>query len=183
MQIMIAPLDKKTLADFYQVHSAANQAGWCFCAAWWVPTWEGWGDRTAAENRSARQAQFDLGEFDGYLLYVDGAPAGWCQCGPRDRLPKLVSQFNLPPDPHVWAVTCFLVTPAYRGQGLARQLLEAVLQELKSCGVQRVQGFSTPRRRAFSQRGLDRAGEAVSTSRLLHRVRRPAPPGLQPVSP
>ena len=144
MEIEVLPLEKKILADFFRVHSAANDADWCYCAAWWVPTWEGWGERAASENRSARETLFHQGTYDGYLLYMDGSPAGWCQCGPRDRLVKLIHQFDLDPDPGVWAITCFLIAPPYSGQGIARRLLEPVLQDLKSRGVQRVQAF--PRR-------------------------------------
>jgi GNAT superfamily N-acetyltransferase len=144
MKISIAPLEKQSLVDFFRIHNAACGADWCFCAAWWVPSWEGWGDRTAAENHTLRQGLFNQGEYDGYILYVDGEPAGWCQCGQRDRLTKLVHQFDLSPDPMVWAITCFLLNPNYRGQGLALVLLRAVLQDLKRLGVQRVQGF--PRR-------------------------------------
>ena len=65
--------------DFYRLHSEANEAGWCFCVAWWVQTWAGWSDRGAEQNRQLREALCDQGEYDGYLLYADGAPAGWCQ--------------------------------------------------------------------------------------------------------
>ncbi len=144
MEFSIALLEKQTLADFFQVHSAACEADWCFCTAWWVPTWSGWGDRTAAENRALRQDLFDRGEYDGYLLYAGGQPAGWCQCGPRDRLAKLVRQFDLKPDPQVWAITCLLLAPERRGQGLARRFLQAILRDLQDRGVEKVQGF--PRR-------------------------------------
>ena len=86
---------------------------------------------------------------------MDGAPAGWCQCGPRDRLTKLVDQFDLSPDPQVWAITCFLLAPEYHGQGLALYLLKAVLQDLKRLEVLRVQGY--PRR------GIDLSAGAVWT--------------------
>jgi ribosomal protein S18 acetylase RimI-like enzyme len=134
-------------ADFFRLHSAASGAGWCFCAAWWVETWAGWGDRTAAKNRAVRDGLLDRGEYDGYLLYEEADPVGWCQVGPRDRLTKLTRQFALTPDPAVWAITCFLIAPAYRGQGLAAQLLDAVLADLRDRGVRRVE--------AFPKRGAD----------------------------
>ena len=111
MDISVVPLDSSRREDFYRVHSEANEANWCYCVAWWVPTWEGWGQRTADENLTLRESLFQLGEYDGYLLYVDGEPAGWCQCGPRDRLPKLLEEYRLEPDPEVWAITCFLIAP------------------------------------------------------------------------
>ncbi len=140
----IARLQPQLRPDFYRLHSEANEAGWCFCAAWWLPTWEGWGERTAEENRAWRQGLFDRGEDDGYLLYRDGVPVGWCQSGPRDRLVKLCREYDFTPDPQVWALTCFLLAPAVRGQGLAHRLLAGVLEDLRERRVTRVQAF--PRR-------------------------------------
>jgi hypothetical protein len=74
--------------DFYRLHSGANDAGLCFCVAWWVPTWYGWGERSAAENRQLRESLCARGEHDGYLLYVDDMPAGWCQPGHATGLPS-----------------------------------------------------------------------------------------------
>jgi ribosomal protein S18 acetylase RimI-like enzyme len=127
--------------DFYRLHAEASQAGWCFCVAWWVPTWDGRGDRSAGENRQLRDELCDRGEYDGYLLYVDAAPAGWCQAGPRDRLAKLARQFDLAPDPAAWAITCFQIAPAYRRQGLASFLLGEALRDLRARRVRRVEAF------------------------------------------
>lgn len=146
-RVDVRRIDPATRADFWRVHCPANGEGWCCCAAWWVPTWEGWGERSAEENRALREALFDRGEFDGYLLYEDGVPVGWCQAGPRDRLAKLVAQFGLPPDPGTWAVTCFVVPPAWRRKGHAARLLRDALTDMKARGVRRVE--------AFPRRGVD----------------------------
>jgi GNAT superfamily N-acetyltransferase len=139
--IVIARLDQDRLRDFYRVHSAENEADWCMCSAWWVPTWDGWGDRTATENRSVREALFQRGEFDGYLGYLDGKPVGWCQAGPRDRLEKLCRQLGLAPDAAAWAITCFLIVPAHRHAGVASAMLHGVLEDLQRRGVRRVEAF------------------------------------------
>lgn len=136
--------------DFYRLHCDANSHGGCACVAWHVPTWEGWGERTPAQNRALRDALFARGEHDGYLAYVGDTPAAWCQAGPRDRLPKVVTQLRLSPDPATWAVSCFFSAPAFRGQGLASWLLAAVLDDLRARGVRRVEAY--PRR---PQAGLD----------------------------
>lgn len=138
----IAPASR---TDFHALHCDANGAGWCRCVAWWVPTWKGWDARTAEENRALRDALFDRGEWDGYLLYEDGAPAAWCQVGPRDRLPKLVAQYSLRADPRAFAVTCFVVAPDRRGRGLAARLLAGVVEDLRARGeAHRLEAF--PRR-------------------------------------
>jgi ribosomal protein S18 acetylase RimI-like enzyme len=144
MQLAVAPVDTSRRSDFFRVHREAHGTGWCYCVAWWTPTWEGWGARTAEENRALREQLFDRGEYDGYLLYANGEPVGWCQCGPRDRLTKLCQQFRLAPDPAAWAITCFVIASRLREGGLAHHLLAAVLRDLQSRGVGHVQAF--PRR-------------------------------------
>lgn len=112
--------------------------------AWWVPSWEGWGERTAEENRALREQLLARGEYDGYLLYDGGDPIAWCQVGRRDRLEKLVRQFGLEPDRDAWAITCFEVARERRRQGVASLLLRRVLEDLRARRVTRVQAF--PRR-------------------------------------
>jgi len=140
-------IDASNRRDFFELHCEGNDAGWCNCIAWWVPTWDGWGERTAEENKRLRESLFDRGEYDGYLIYADGLPAGWCQVGRRDRLEKLTRQLALAPDADVWAITCFMIAPAHRRTGLAGRLLADVLRDLRERGAARVE--------AFPKRGAD----------------------------
>jgi GNAT superfamily N-acetyltransferase len=141
MGLEVHPFSSERRGDFYRLHSSANEAGWCFCAAWWTPTWEGWGDRSAEDNRRTREALCEAGEYDGYLLYAEDQPCGWCQVGRRDRLHKLRTQFSLEPSRETWAITCFLTAPGFRRRGLASQLLKEVLADLPARGARRVEAF------------------------------------------
>lgn len=137
-------LDASRCADFLRLHCDANGLGWCRCVAWWVPAWEGWGERTAEQNLALRESLFERGELDGYLAYEGREPVAWCQVGRRDRLEKLTRTLALEPDPSVWAITCFAVAPRARGRGVASTLLARVLADLARRGVRRVEAF--PRR-------------------------------------
>lgn len=141
MNFRVQRLDAAHRPDFYRLHCDANECGWCVCVAWWVPTWEGFGDRTAAENRRLRDDLFDRGEYDIYMMYEGDLPIGSCQVGPRDRLAKLVKQYALAPDPEAWAITCFQIAPARRGLGVAARLLADVLHDLRDRGCRRVEAF------------------------------------------
>jgi GNAT superfamily N-acetyltransferase len=129
--------------DFFALmaRDESGEGAWCWCSAWWTPTWEGFGDRTAEENRALRESLFADGVHDGYLGYVDGAPVGWMKAGPRDAMPKIASTFDLEPDPDVWAVSCFMVLPSYRGQGLGRRFFRAVLDDVRAQGVTAIEGY------------------------------------------
>ncbi|MEM7306424.1 MAG: GNAT family N-acetyltransferase [Planctomycetota bacterium] len=144
-------LDAARRGDFFGMHCDAKGTGWCYCVAWHVPTWDGWPERSDAENRALRAELFERGVHDGYLLYRAGQPIGWCQAAPRDGFPKLVRQLDLAPDPEAWALTCFAVQPGHRRQGLARALLDRVLDDLARRGVRRVEAF--PKRGADLEEG------------------------------
>ena len=155
----VLPFDASRRRDFFALHCPANGLGWCSCVAWWVPTWEGWSERSAEENRRLREALCDRGEYDGYLLYADGEATGWCQVGPRDRLEKLVRSYALAADPDTWAITCFVIAPGHRRRGMARFLLDQVLVDIRERGVRRVEAF--PRRDGDSEGELWTGSEAL----------------------
>ncbi|MCI0450044.1 MAG: GNAT family N-acetyltransferase [Chlorobi bacterium] len=140
MKVEIKKLSVEIINDFYKIHSGDTD-GWCCCVSWWVESWKEWGERTEEQNRKLRDMLFAKGEYDGYILYCDNEPAGWCQCGKRDRLIKLTNQFKLQPSADTWAVTCFLIKPEFRKKGLSRKFLELVLEDLKASGVKHVQAF------------------------------------------
>jgi len=140
MKIEVRRLDESLTRDFFRLHGSPPFA-WCFCAAWAVPHWEGWGERSAAENRAVRERLFAAGRYDGYLLYVDGDPVGWCQCAPLGWFPKLVDQKRRTPAEGTYAVSCFCIAPEHRRRGLAHHLLEAVLEDLERRGARRVEAY------------------------------------------
>lgn len=159
--LQVRRLDASLREDFLRLHAADTDLGWCRCVAWWVTTWDGWGERTAEENLALRERLFGRGEYDGYLGYLEETPVAWCQVGPRDRLEKLTRELELAPGPACWAITCFVVAPGLRRRGLATGLLEAVLSDLGERGVSRVEAY--PR----TGEGLD-AGELWTGAAATH---------------
>ena len=89
---------------------------------------------------------------------------GWCQVGPRDRLPKLLETYRLDADPTMWAVTCFFLRPSARGAGLATILLRGVMADLDSRGVLAAQGY--PRRGDLPAEDAGPAPKDVRVGRL-----------------
>ncbi|KAA3612914.1 MAG: GNAT family N-acetyltransferase [Planctomycetota bacterium] len=137
----LLPLSAEHEALFFRFHQQLACADWCYCVAWWVPDWTGWGERSADQNRSLRQSLFAEGIFDGYFWIENGEPVAWCQVAPRGSWPKLMRQFELQEEPGGWALGCFLIPPAQRGRGLARVLLKGVLADLRRRGVAFVEAF------------------------------------------
>ncbi len=139
MKIRVQAFNPGNREDFFELHSRVGAE--CFCTAWWVPTWEEWSKTTAESNRQTRMELLTKGEFDGYLIYADDQAVGWCQVGLRDRLAKILEQFNLTIDPKTWAITCFQIDPQFQRTGLASQLLSHILDHLRKKGLERVEVY------------------------------------------
>lgn len=139
MDLRVVAFNPGNRDDFFAFHSRAG--GECFCTAWWVPTWEEWAETGAESKRQLRTELLTRGEYDGYLLHADNEVVGWCQAGQRDRLSKVLDQFELTIDPKTWTITCFQIDPEMHRKGLAAHLLGEVLQHLRKKGVSRVEVF------------------------------------------
>lgn len=149
--VTIKRLSHENEAEFARVHCDATDNGWCQCVAWWVPTWEGWGDRSAEQNLALRRKLLSDGVHDGYFIYADGALAGWAQAWKRDAFAKLATQFGVVANDDAWMIGCVLILPAFRQQGVAREALSLIVDDLRLRGARSVD--------VFPKRGASEAGE------------------------
>ena len=141
VELEIRRFESGLKADFERLMDGDEGCSWCRCVAWWVPSWVGFGDRSEADNRQLREELLERGEYDGYLAYRDEQCVGWCQVGPRDRLPKLAREHELAPDSTSFAITCFYVPEDERRRGVSRALLRGVLADLDARSVKRIEAF------------------------------------------
>ncbi len=151
MSVSIKRLTHESEGDFARIHCDATGNGWCQCVGWWVPSWEGFGERTAAENLALRQRLFSNGVHDGYFVYSGEEIAGWVQAWKRDAFAKLAAQFSVTSDDDAWMIGCMLILPAFRAQGVARDALALVVDDLRLRGARSID--------AFPKRGAIDAGE------------------------
>ena len=151
MAVDVKRLTSDSENEFARIHCDATGNGWCHCVAWWVPTWDGWGDRSAEANGALRRQLFQDGVHDGYLIYADGALAGWVQAWKRNAFVKLAVQFGAATDDDAWMIGCVLILPEFRTQGVARDALEQVVADLRLRGARSID--------AFPKRGASEAGE------------------------
>jgi GNAT superfamily N-acetyltransferase len=115
---------------FFDHDAFADNPKWasCYCYFYHAPHEQtDWGTRAGAENRAAVRELCCDGRMHGYLAYVAGKPVGWCHAAPRCDIPNLQASEALRVDDvnQVGAIVCFVVAKPYRGQGIARQLLDA----------------------------------------------------------
>lgn len=148
---VIEPLSPARLADYVQYfdHEAfADNPAWasCYCLfPYWDGSNEAWGDTTWQENRTGIEERIRDGRARGYLAYVDGKVAGWCNAAPR----ALLSNFDRRPEfavddaEQVGAIACFVIAPPYRRHGIARQLLDAAVAGFTAEGLRAVEAYPT----------------------------------------
>ena len=79
----------------------------------------------------------------GYLAYLDGLPVGWVGVGVRSELPRLVNSRTIPAidDLPVWSIGCFRIRPGYRRRGVARALLDGVVDAARTAGAPGVEAY------------------------------------------
>jgi GNAT superfamily N-acetyltransferase len=91
-----------------------------------------------------------LAVFGSYakVLEADGEPAAYCQFGPVSAYPRAqrIRELypKLPSSPLPAVITCIATTAAARGQGLAKALVLAVVDDLAGRGFSAVEAYPEP---------------------------------------
>jgi len=87
------------------------------------------GTTVAAANRLDLKALVEAGEFTGLIAYRGRTPVGWLSLGPRESYAKLRRSPVMKPvdDQPVWSIICFVVPSEFRGEGVARALLDGAI--------------------------------------------------------
>lgn len=97
----------------------------------------------AEANRRALKALVDAGQVPGLIGYRDGVPVGWVSLAPREQYAKLQRSPVMKPvdEQPVWSIICFVVPLPYRGQGVARALLDGAIAYAKRHGATLVEAY------------------------------------------
>ena len=147
--VEVKPLTPERTGDFlhfFDRDAFMDNPIWasCYCYFYQFPgTAEEWEQRTAAQNRAAKEASVRADEAHGYLAYVDGRPAGWCHAAPRASLPGLDrnEEFRTNHPEGIGSIVCFVVAPPYRRQGIAATLLDAACDGLRARGMRVAEAY------------------------------------------
>jgi GNAT superfamily N-acetyltransferase len=158
--VQIKPLAAERLEDFltfFDRDAFMDNPQWssCYCLFYQYAGAD-WEQRTREENRATKASLISEGRAHGLLAYVDGRPVGWCHAAPKSTLPRIGQYEDLKSadDPTLGAIVCFVVAAPYRGQGLARKLLDAACDELRDLGMKEVEAYPP--------------GESLSEARSYH---------------
>jgi ribosomal protein S18 acetylase RimI-like enzyme len=147
MKLDIRPLTPDRWDDLETVFRArgCSVARGCWCmyyrrsGTWSPPS----GLSRAEGNRRALQALAESGPAPGLIGYRDGQPVGWVSLAPREAFAKLArSQVMKPVDERaVWSVICFVVPAEFRGQGVAKALLDGAVTYARRQGARLLEAY------------------------------------------
>ena len=146
MNIEIRPLTKD-LQDAYlflfdnMVHKENPEWSKCYCNDYHFL-----GDVetcTRAMSRSLIIDRIQEGELQGYLVFENNNPIGWCNANDRLNYQRLWRDFDLidNPDEKVCSVVCFLIHPDYRRQGISQKLLDRVIVDYSKKGYDYLESY------------------------------------------
>jgi ribosomal protein S18 acetylase RimI-like enzyme len=97
----------------------------------------------AQANRAELKALVDGGTPPGLIGYRGKTPVGWISLGPREDYAKLERSPVMKPvdEERVWSIVCFVVPSEYRGQGVARALLDGAIAYARKRGITLLEAY------------------------------------------
>ena len=151
MRLTVAPLTPDRWSDFEAIFSArgCSVARSCWCMAYRCS-----GSREpppgmtrARANRAALKALVDTGNPPGLIGYRGKVAVGWISIGPREEYARLKRSPVMKPvdEQPVWSIICFVVPAEYRGQGVARALLEGAVAYARKQGATLIEAYPVDR--------------------------------------
>jgi ribosomal protein S18 acetylase RimI-like enzyme len=101
------------------------------------------GGARARVNRADLKALVEAGKSPGLVAYRGKVPVGWVSLAPRDEFAKLKRSPVMKPvdDKPVWSIVCFVVPAEYRGQGVARRLLQGAIAHARKRGATLIEAY------------------------------------------
>jgi GNAT superfamily N-acetyltransferase len=155
MNIEIKKLTPDLLQDwlYFFDNSAAcagNEWAGCYCMA---PHWSAaleneakweYSPSGAAQRRKRAAEYIKNGAMRGYLAYVDGKAAGWCNANDKrayDSIFYRLPRQNSEKDKKIKAIACFFTAPDLRGKGIAAKLLEKLCADAAAEGCAYVEAY------------------------------------------
>jgi len=148
MKLTVAPLTPDRWSDLEAVFNGTgcSVARGCWCMAYRLS-----GSREplpprmtrAQANRAGLKALVDAGKPPGLIGYRGRVPVGWVSIGPREVYAKLKRSpvMKAVDGQPVWSVICFVVPAKYRGQGVARALLQGAIAYARKQGATLVEAY------------------------------------------
>lgn len=136
-------LDADTWPDFARLVEA-NKGVWGGCWCMWYHTKEKRAEDSPALRREAKECLVREARAHASLVFHGTDCVGWCQFGSPEELPRIHNQrAYLAANPTLpdWRITCFFSGKGYRAKGVASAALDGALEQIRSLGGGRIEGY------------------------------------------
>jgi len=148
MKLTVRPLTRERWRDLEALFNAkgCSVARGCWCMYYRRSGSPGSlrpGTTRSQANRADLKALLGSGEPPGLIGYRGKVPVGWVSLGPRDDYAKLRRSpvMKAVDERPVWSIVCFVVPPQFRGQGVARALLDGAIAYARKRGVALLEAY------------------------------------------
>ena len=142
----LAPAMKDDYIAYFDGPAFADNPVWaqCYCLSYHLDAPQSSIDgRRSEQNRADRAAMIERGEASGVLAFAGDRIVGWCNASPRTSLPLLdrTPGFESDDPDASAAIVCYVIAPRYRGQGIARRLLDGAVEATRQRGFKWLEAF------------------------------------------
>lgn len=178
-QLRFREVTPETWPDLERLFEGRGGPKYCWCMVWRdMPAEDRRSGGGPARKRSLESA-VKSGMPVGIVGYMDGEPVAWCSIAPRPTYRKGLGGVDVEgQDPGaVWSLACFFIQRQLRGDGLARQVLEAAVEHARMNGAASVEAYpvdpDSPSYRymgfveMFAGRGFRELGRAGSRRHVM----------------
>jgi GNAT superfamily N-acetyltransferase len=113
----------------------------------WCQPWRGLDAKRLSGGRSRvdllREQMAGRPPAPGYVASIGSEPAGWIGVTVRSEAPRLVHSRTIPAidDLPVWSIGCFRIRPGFRRRGVARALLDGVVEAARRSKAPGVEAY------------------------------------------
>lgn len=146
MNIEIRPLTKYLKDDYLfffdnMIHKENPDWSKCYCNDYHFL-----GDVATCTRDTSRAMvinRINNNELQGYLVYENNKPIGWCNANNRLNYQRLLRDYDLIDNPaeQVYSVVCFLIHPDYRRQGIAQKILEKIVTDRSNTDYDYIEAY------------------------------------------
>ena len=174
------PVDESCWDDLAALFEARGGPHNCWCMVWRdkpPAAKSATGSARKSTLKRALRSRVSDGVPVGILGYCNGAPIAWCSIAPRSTYRLLGGIDDHDRDDIVWSLVCFFIKRAFRGQGIADQLLGEAVNCARDHGARIVEAYpvdpSSPSYRfmgfasLFERAGFQKVGSAGARRQVM----------------
>ena len=146
MDIIIKPLTRDLQEDYLflfdnMIHIENPDWSKCYCNDYHFL-----GDVETCTREMSRSLIIDRineNELQGFLVFQNNNPIGWCNVNNRLNFQRLLRDYDLidNPDDKVCSVVCFLIHPNFRRQGISQKILEKIIVDYSNTDYDYIESY------------------------------------------